>query len=108
LANTDLRLGRADAAVDDIRRAIELDPVYAPAHWRLGLWLLDRNDGAGAERELTRAAELDPRAVAPAAGLALVYLRRGEEQRAIDRLEPALAANPGEGSLLHLLGTAYR
>ncbi len=43
LAAVEARLGKLDDAVRDMRRAIELNPTYAPAHWRLGLWLLDQN-----------------------------------------------------------------
>src|SRR4051812_45432510 len=43
LAAVDSRLGRTDDAVRDVRHAIDLNPAYAPAFWRLGLWLLDQN-----------------------------------------------------------------
>src|SRR5437773_997252 len=108
LANTEARLGRSAAAVSDIRRAIELDPSYAPAHWRLGLWLLDRSEFEAAEREFARAAEIDPHDLSATAGLARLYLQRRDERRAIELLEPTLAKNPGDGYLLQLLGTAYR
>src|SRR5262245_19621338 len=42
LALVEARSGQPDDAIRDLRRAIELDPTYAPAHRRLGLWLLDR------------------------------------------------------------------
>ena len=108
LAYVEARLGRSDDAIQDIGRAIELSPAYAPAYWRLGQWLLDRNDTGGAERALAHAAELDPDAVAPAAGLARVYLQRHEEPRAIAVLERTLVKNPGDRYALQLLGTAYR
>jgi tetratricopeptide (TPR) repeat protein len=107
-AYVEARLGRSDEAIRDIGRAIELDPSYAPAHWRLGLWLLDRNDTQAAEREFVRAGELDPDGVAPAAGRARVYLQRRQESQALDLLERALAKNPGDRYALQLLGTAYR
>jgi tetratricopeptide (TPR) repeat protein len=108
LAYVEARLGRSDDAIRDVGRAIELSSAYAPAHWRLGQWLLDRNDTAGSERAFARAAELDPNGVAPAAGLARVYLQRHEEPRAIDVLERTLVKNPGDRYALQLLGTAYR
>src|SRR6185295_17573549 len=43
LASVEARLGKIDDAVRDMRRAIELNPAFAPAYWRLGLWLLDQN-----------------------------------------------------------------
>jgi tetratricopeptide (TPR) repeat protein len=107
-AYVEARLGRSDDAIRDVGRASELNPTYAPAYWRLGQWLLDRNDTSGAERAFGRAAELDSNGVAPAAGLARVYLQRREEPRAIEVLERTLAKNPGDRYALQLLGTAYR
>jgi protein O-GlcNAc transferase len=108
LAFVQARSGRADDALQHLRRAIELNPTYAPAHWRLGLWLLDRNDTEGAEREFARAGELDPRDMSSAVGLARVHLQRQQPQRAADVLESALAKTPGDRYALQLLGTAYR
>ena len=68
LAFVQARSGHMDDAVRNVRRAIDLDGTYAPAHWRLGLWLLDRDDTAGAERAFTRAGELNPSDVSAAAG----------------------------------------
>jgi len=108
LAATEAHLGRTDAAIADVERAIERDPQYAPSHWRLGFWLLDRGDVSGAQRAFARAAEIDPQDRSAVAGLARVYLERREENRAIDLLEHTLAKNPGDSYLLQLLGTAYR
>src|SRR5207237_1826986 len=108
LAFVQARSGHMDDAVRNVRRAIDLDGTYAPAHWRLGLWLLDRDDTAGAERAFTRAGELNPSDVSAAAGLARVYLQRGQNQQAADVLERALAKNPGDRYAMQLLGTAYR
>ena len=107
LAYVENRLGLTDDAIRDMRRAIAVEPGYAPAEWRLGLWLLDRNDVDGAERAFTRAQELAPGDMSAVAGLARVYLQRHEEQRAVDVLEGALAKNPGDRYALQLLGTAY-
>jgi len=107
-ASVEMRLGQSSDAMRDIRRAIERAPEYVPAHWRLGQWLLDENDLAGAERAFAHAGALDPDAMAPAVGLARVDLQRHQESRAVDRLEQALARHPGDRYALQLLGTAYR
>ena len=108
LAFVEARAGRMDEAIRDVRRAIELNPAYGPAHWRLGLWLLDRDDVEDAERAFTKARELDPNDVSAAAGLARVYLQRSQNDRAADVLEQTLAKNPGDRYALQLLGAAYR
>ena len=107
-ASVEMRLGQPSDAIRDLRRAIELAPQYAPAHWRLGQWLLDDNDLPGAERAFTRAGELDPDGMAAAAGLARLDLQRHRDARAIEHLERALARHPGDRYALQMLGTAYR
>ena len=108
LAAVEARLGKVDEAVRDMRRAIELNPSYAPAHWRLGLWLLDQNQAEGAERAFGRAIEIDPSDRAGWVGLARVHLQRNDNARAAGLLEQLVASGAGESYTLQLLGTAYR
>jgi len=108
LAAVESRLGRTDDAVRDMRRAIDRNATYAPAYWRLGLWLLDQNHVDDAERAFGRATEIDPVDRAGWIGLARVYLQRDENDRAAGLLERLVAAAPSEGYALQLLGTAYR
>jgi len=108
LAVVEARAGRIDDAIARMREAIALNPQYAPAQWRLGLWLLDRNDTDGAERAFARSAEIDPADASGWIGLARVYLQRNQNQEAADLLEKFLAKTPGNRYALQLLGTAYR
>jgi tetratricopeptide (TPR) repeat protein len=91
-----------------MRRAIVINPAYAPAQWRLGLWLLDQNQLEGAERAFGRATEIDPADRAGWVGLARVYLQRDETARAAGLLERLVASGPSEPYTMQLLGTAYR
>jgi cytochrome c-type biogenesis protein CcmH/NrfG len=108
LAVVESRLGHAADAVRDVQRAIEVNPGYAPAYWRLGLWLLDDNQTEGAERAFSRATEIDPEDRAGWIGLARVYLQRDENERAAGLLERLVSAAPADGYALQLLGMAYR
>jgi Flp pilus assembly protein TadD len=108
LAFVQARTGHMDDAIQDVRRAIDLNPGYAPAHWRLGLWLLDRGDTDAAEREFMRAGEIDSGGMSSAVGLARVHLARQQNQLAVDVVERALARTPGDRYAMQLLGTAYR
>ena len=108
LAAVEARLGRSEDAVRDMRRAAELAPTYAPAYWRLGLWLLDQNQIAAAERAFNTATEIKPADRAGWIGLARVYIQRGENDRAAGLLERLVEAGAGEHETLQLLGTAYR
>ena len=108
LALVEARTGRIDDAIAAIRHATDANVAYAPAYWRLGLWLLDRDDTDAAERAFARAREIDPRDLSAAAGLARVYLQRSQNQAAADLLERTLADHPGDRYAMRLLGTAYR
>jgi tetratricopeptide (TPR) repeat protein len=108
LAIVEGRSGRIDEAIAAMQRAIEVNATYAPAHWRLGLWFLDRDDTGAAERAFARAREVEPHGLPAALGLARVYLQRMENQPAADLLERTLANNPGDRYAMQLLGTAYR
>src|SRR4051812_28111258 len=108
LGAVEARLGKMDEAVSDVRRAIELNPGYAPAQWRLGLWLLDQNQLEGAERAFSRATEIDAADRAGWVGLARVYLQRDETARAAGLLERLVASGAGDPYTMQLLGTAYR
>jgi tetratricopeptide (TPR) repeat protein len=102
------RLGRQADALAAIDRAVALDGRYAPAQWRRGLWLLDEGQAENAERAFRRATEIDPADAAGWAGLARVFLARGDPARAAETLERLLGDHPGDRYALHLLGTAYR
>jgi tetratricopeptide (TPR) repeat protein len=108
LALVEARTGRTDEAIAAMRHATDANVAYAPAFWRVGLWLLDRDDTDGAERAFARAREIDPRDLAAPAGLARVYLQRSQNQAAADVLERTLADHPGDRYAMRLLGTAYR
>ena len=108
LASVSARLGRMDDALRDVQLAIDRNPTYAPAFWHLGMWLLDQNQIASAERAFNRSTEIDPADRAGWIGLARVYLQRDENARAAGLLERLAGAGPSDGYTLQLLGTAYR
>lgn len=53
-----LREGRLDLALEKLRRAVEQDPSYAPAHSTLAVAYVQRGDNDLAETEYRRALEL--------------------------------------------------
>lgn len=108
LAVVRARLGNVEGALAAGLRASVLDPQYAPAHWRLGLWRLDRGELDAAERAFRRVLEIHPTDPAGSTGLARVDLARQKPERAAGTLERLLAARPGDRYALQLLGAAYR
>ena len=102
------QLGHPKKAVQAIKQSIALDSGYPPAHWRLGLWMLDVGDLAVAERSMQTALSIAPRDAASVVGLARVHLQQDRVEDAISGLEQHLKRLPQDGNARFLLGTAYR
>ena len=85
------RLAEALAAFD---RVVELAPDYAEG-WnkRATLHYLRGNYVASVD-DIERALDLEPRHFGALSGLAMVSLAIGEEERALDAFEAALAIHP--------------
>ena len=109
LAVVRAELGDLDGAIEAMQRASDLDRSYAPAHWRMGLWLLDRGDLEEAETAFNEATRVDPDDSAGWIGLGRVYLQRGEHDEAIEVLRRVAASSThNAGYAHHLLASAYR
>ena len=108
LALLKARQGDIDNALADMEIVAQQNAAYAPAHWRRGLWWLDRGDVARAESAFRTATQIAPADPAGPIGLALVQLSKREDADAARTLEQLVARHPGERYALHLLGTAYR
>lgn len=59
------RVGDLDGAISQFRAAINAAPDYAPAHYELGLALLQQGKKEEASQEFQKAASLDPKLVPP-------------------------------------------
>ena len=108
LAFVQARTGRTDDAIQDVRRAIDLNPDYAPAHWRLGLWLLDRDDTMPPSVSSLEPASSSRAACPRRSGWRVCTWRVSRISWRSTSLERALAKTPGDRYAMQLLGTAYR
>jgi cytochrome c-type biogenesis protein CcmH/NrfG len=100
-----------DAAYDDLRRAVEINPNYAFAHLDLAELLLKRNDTAGALAEFREVLRVystqrnfDPKLASSSARvIATLLAQRGEYTQASQILQDALEHDPGNQQLSQLL-----
>lgn len=83
-----------DRAITLLRQAIAKDPSLWEAHYNLGVLLARKNDLAGAEPELAKAAELAPNAEDVALALGEVRRRRGDPGAAADGLAAFVRSFP--------------
>ena len=95
-------------AADQLRRAVELDPEYAPARIRLGqvLETIGESDSAGEHFE--RAVQLSPSNPLGFFGAGRLALQRGDVSRAVDMLEKADRLEPPIKAVVATLARAYQ
>jgi TolB-like protein/Flp pilus assembly protein TadD len=94
-------------AEDEFARAIEINPKYAVAHQRLGLYFNLCGRFGDARRELGLAMAIDPLSTQTYWGLALGCLLTGEYERAIKEIHKAFELDSHDRPALYLLGRVY-
>lgn len=97
---------RYHAALQPLRKAVELDPGDATAWSDLGLALVMTDDPHGAEQALDRAVVLDPEAPTAWYNRGLLHLRGGNFAQAYSDLEEAARLAPNHPGVVQLLQKA--
>jgi tetratricopeptide (TPR) repeat protein len=90
-------VGRADEALAELRRAVELDPSLAIARFNLGTLLLSRGDRLSGIAELRRAAALDGENAETRVRLGNALRDQGDLSGAELELARALELDPAHG-----------
>jgi predicted O-linked N-acetylglucosamine transferase (SPINDLY family) len=98
------KLAAPDAAIEQHRRAIRLNPRNANAHAMLGLALQERGELAQAVASQRRALALDPSLTSLHSVMAPALHVLGENAAAADSYRRALAEQPGDADLHKGLG----
>ncbi|HVA33542.1 MAG TPA: winged helix-turn-helix domain-containing protein [Candidatus Baltobacteraceae bacterium] len=94
-------------AIDELRRAISLDPGSGPAHEWYGIALLHRGHFNEAYAQLRTAAELDPLSVATTSWLGNAAYLEGRYDDAIAYARETLDLSPHRDDAYETLGLAY-
>ena len=102
------RQGRHREATELHRKAIRLNPRYAPAHHNLGNALLELGDFNGARASFEHALELAPQLCASRNGLGVAAHRLGDLDSSITHFRSAVECNPNFGEAANNLGIALR
>ncbi len=100
--------GQLEKMVKTLRRAIELEPDYAPARLRLAQAYIELNKHDLAEPLLEKTVEIDALRAASLFGLGQIALARRQYAEAIQMLEQALAERPQASRIRYPLAMAYR
>src|SRR5213594_4930707 len=102
----ELKDHNTERAIERLEKSIKLAPDFYNAH--LGLAQEYRKTGrlVAAEKELTRAFELNPREVTPLIQLGEIYLENNNFRGAADVLSQAIRIEPGSAIANYALGRA--
>jgi len=94
------------AVTAELRRAVAMDPSYAPAQLELGRALLVLGDGEGALSCLSKAVAMADRNAEAHSALGIAQLAMGQLRDAVKSLERAAALDPDRAERHENLGTA--
>jgi cytochrome c-type biogenesis protein CcmH/NrfG len=92
--------------VELLRQALERDPLFASAHYLLGVEYALNGDFATGAKELGRAVELDGSSAAAESAYAVVLLHLHEGEQALVHAARAVQLDPQSPKCLYTLGVA--
>lgn len=99
--------GEEEAAIEEIRKAIDMKPEYAMAHATLAMALLSMGESDEARQELDLAKQIDPADPLIPLYEANYYIERGQVGTAIDYAEKAFDKSYGDPQVGMLLAALY-
>jgi tetratricopeptide (TPR) repeat protein len=102
------RAGDLDAAIDEYREAIRLDPAYSHAHYNLGILLNQRGASEEAANHLAEAARYVPKNAIMQNNIGVALYSSGQNDKAIDAFQKAIELDPAYSVSYKNLGTAFQ
>lgn len=100
--------GQTDKAIDEYKRAIQMNPSLVRAHYNLGLLLRIKGDLAGARACFEKALEISPNMVDARYMLAYVMIAQGKDNEALPQLKAIVEKAPKHADAHLALATLYR
>lgn len=107
LAKTLKKRGMDEKAVEEIEKAVALDPSNPEGHIVLGFFLLDQGELDRAVEHLSTGMELDPKSTDAKIGLGRAYRMKGQTDKALAILDTELNLFPDSAAIHLELGEAY-
>ena len=103
-----LKEGKADEAIAEFQKAVQLDPNYTPARQNLGYAYDRQGRSEEAMVHYQKAVELDPKSPVVYNNLGVLYDKERRYDEAMAEFEKALRVNPGDATALKNLETAKK
>ncbi len=102
------RAGKLDDAIENMRRAIELNPMHSNAHNFLGYMYALRGQYLDkALKHLKKALSIQPRNGYFLDSLGWIYFKRGESEKALREIKKAMVYTPPDPVLYDHLGDIH-
>ncbi|MBI3477801.1 MAG: winged helix-turn-helix domain-containing protein [Acidobacteria bacterium] len=101
------RMGRHQEAIEEAKRAVEVDPLSAPVVVNLAAAYVFARQFEMAILECRRAIQLDPNFADAHYVLAIAYREKGLHEEGIEEFRRQIAANNGNKYAIGFLGYAY-
>ncbi len=108
LAIVQAEQGKTEAAIENLRRALEIDPGYVPAKLQLGDILLRDGEFEAAASLYREALDGDPRSALAHYGLGRALSSQGKTEEAAEAFRKAIEIHPNYGQAHYALALAYR
>lgn len=99
--------GREDEAIEQFKKAIEINPRYTQAHNNLGIAYTNKGMFDKAIYEYERAITINPRHERAHYNLGVVCFKQGDFDQAVVRFKNAIALNPNYAKAHYNLGNTY-
>lgn len=93
------RQGNFEKSVEEFKKAIEINPLYAEAYHNLANTYQEMNQKNLAIENYQKALALNPRLWQSHQNLAAVYFDQGDYQKALEHIQKALEINPADENL---------
>jgi tetratricopeptide (TPR) repeat protein len=106
LGNALLQKGRADEALEQFQKALEINPIYVDAHSNLGAALFQKGQVDSAIVQYKNALEINPNYAQANYNLGLALLQKGQVEDGIAQYKKAVKINPYYPEAHNNLGNA--
>lgn len=102
-----VKRGQIDSAINELQKALEINPELGEAHGQLGCLYIDKGKLAEAKKELDKSYEINPDYLPANICDARVLAEEGDVEVAIGDLKALLFRNARNPDLHFVLGTLY-
>lgn len=108
LAHEQHKQGEVELAIQNYQKVIDLSPDYSWAYYNLGCIAMDKQDYGAAKNYFEKTIKTNPTDIPACRALASLYLKEGQDQKALQLIKSSLAENGHHGDLYFTAAQIYK